>query len=631
MKKLLLAVAALALAFAAAERAEARVDVSLDFFYENLNDGGSWIEVGDYGYCWQPDVAVSNPRWRPYADGYWAYTDVGWTWVSYEDFGWATYHYGRWARLREQGWVWVPGREWGPAWVSWRTGGDYVGWAPLPPRYDRGGGAEVIYEGRSLSNTIDIDLDIGPAYYNFVDVRYIGEPVLRERIFESAQNITYINQTVNVTNITYNNSVVYNHGPDYNRLSAYSTRPIRRMTLERRANADYAMAAQAGGFTKVQGDRLIVAAPPIAQQPAQQAQLAPPKRVKTRIAKPDVETGWMGISDPKAKADLQKKFKKENPKAVPPPDFQPTNPALLTAAPEAPLGSSPVPGAVSAVPSPGASQPSSAALSQEDALKGKGRQKDKRDQSQQQPAQPTTAPVGGAVTIPDATDIPGAEAVPPSASGAPGDRRNDATGRGRQRNSRVPNEQQRAQPIPAPASEAAPTPDATVIPGALPNENSRQKGKDKRSSGSQQSQPPGVPPTGASGPEAGASPVAPAGDWRGRGKRGDRPAPEIEAAAPTVGEAATGDTSGSRSRGRGGRGERPDVAAPIDAPASAAVEAAPQPPPRGPERPVRQAPPQERAQPNVPPGAAPKEGDGKPNKGKKDKKGDEEPVSPAPN
>lgn len=31
------------------------------------------------------------------------------------------------------GWVWVPGVEWAPAWVSWRVGGGYIGWAPLPP------------------------------------------------------------------------------------------------------------------------------------------------------------------------------------------------------------------------------------------------------------------------------------------------------------------------------------------------------------------------------------------------------------------------------------------------------------------------------------------------------------------
>jgi len=233
MKRILFALALLAL-FVPSARKAAAAEVSIDFFYSNLS-GGSWIEAGDYGYCWQPDVAVDNRDWRPYADGYWAYTDVGWTWVSYEDFGWATYHYGRWSRLRNHGWVWVPGYEWGPAWVSWRTGGDYVGWAPLPPRRYGGGYArgEVVYEGRAIGSSVDIEFDIGPAYYNFVDVRYIGAPVLREHIYASTQNITYINRTVNVTNITYNDNRIYNYGPDYNRLSAYSTRPIQRLTLQR--------------------------------------------------------------------------------------------------------------------------------------------------------------------------------------------------------------------------------------------------------------------------------------------------------------------------------------------------------------------------------------------------------------
>jgi len=152
-----------------------RADVSVNFFYDNLN-GGSWYQVADYGYVWQPDAAT-NADWRPYTDGYWAYTDVGWTWVSYEDFGWATYHYGRWVRLEDYGWCWVPGYEWGPAWVSWRTGGNYVGWAPLPPE----GGGEIVYESRPITGRVDVDFGIGPGYYNFIDVRFIGEPVRSER------------------------------------------------------------------------------------------------------------------------------------------------------------------------------------------------------------------------------------------------------------------------------------------------------------------------------------------------------------------------------------------------------------------------------------------------------------------
>ncbi len=45
---------------------QVRADVSVDFFYNNLS-GGNWIEVEGYGYGWQPDVAVSDPNWRPYA------------------------------------------------------------------------------------------------------------------------------------------------------------------------------------------------------------------------------------------------------------------------------------------------------------------------------------------------------------------------------------------------------------------------------------------------------------------------------------------------------------------------------------------------------------------------------------
>src|SRR5881398_917108 len=190
MKKILFTLAMLV--FGASALQQARADVSIDFFYDNLS-GGNWIDVEGYGYGWQPDLAVNDQNWRPYADGYWAYTDLGWTWVSYEDFGWATYHYGRWAKLSDVGWVWVPGRdadlEWGPAWVSWRTGGEYIGWAPLPPE------TSSVVESRPLTGHLDVEFNIGPEYYNFVDVRYIGEPVLRERIVAPAQNITYIQQT----------------------------------------------------------------------------------------------------------------------------------------------------------------------------------------------------------------------------------------------------------------------------------------------------------------------------------------------------------------------------------------------------------------------------------------------------
>jgi uncharacterized protein DUF6600 len=308
MKKLLFVFAATALLLPLAPRAKSQ-DISVDFFYNNLN-GGSWIEVGNYGYCWQPDVAVSDSSWRPYADGYWAYTDEGWTWVSYEDFGWATYHYGRWVRLADYGWVWRPGYEWAPAWVSWRFGGGYAGWAPLPPE------TEVVYESRPLTGHLDVEFDIGPGYYNFVDVRYIGEPVLRSRIVDVNQNVTFINQTVNVTNITYKNKIVYNYGPDLTVVNQYSSRPIQKLKLERQANVDFSVAAKSGGLTKVQGNALVVAAPMRLTRPARQ--IAPPT-VKTKLADAKVEKGWAVAGDANAQTQLKEKIKTQDLKKVPPP------------------------------------------------------------------------------------------------------------------------------------------------------------------------------------------------------------------------------------------------------------------------------------------------------------------------
>jgi hypothetical protein len=308
MKKILIALVMLAFGASALQQARGD-DVSIDVFYDNLS-GGNWIEVEGYGYGWQPDVAVNDSNWRPYADGYWAYTDDGWTWVSYEDFGWATYHYGRWANLTDYGWTWFPGTDldWGPAWVSWRTGGDYVGWAPLPPR-----GVGVVYEGRPIGPQVDIEFDIGPEYYNFCEVRYIGEPVLRNYIAPPVQNVTYINNTVNVTNITVKNNVVYNYGPNYEVLSAQSARPIQRLSIERQSAANLSQAAKSGALTKVQGSKLLVAAPAkLAKAPP----TAKPRTVKTKVAQPKLNRGWAGVPD---EAQLKQKIRTENPKNVPPP------------------------------------------------------------------------------------------------------------------------------------------------------------------------------------------------------------------------------------------------------------------------------------------------------------------------
>jgi hypothetical protein len=103
---------------------------TLETFQSGLSPYGDWVRSGAYGTAWRPRVATG---WRPYYYGRWEWTNEGWLWVSEEPFGWATYHYGRWAWDGGLGWVWVPGYQWAPAWVSWRFGGDVVGWAPLAP------------------------------------------------------------------------------------------------------------------------------------------------------------------------------------------------------------------------------------------------------------------------------------------------------------------------------------------------------------------------------------------------------------------------------------------------------------------------------------------------------------------
>ena len=313
MKRIVFALSVCALCLCVLPRSNAQ-DVTVDFFYNSL-DGGSWIDADEYGYGWQPDVAVNDPDWRPYADGYWAYTDYGWTWVSYEDFGWATYHYGGWLKLAGYGWVWFPGNnlEWGPAWVSWRFGGNQCGWAPLPPRV-----GEVVYEGRPVGGHLDIEFDIGPGYYNFIDIRFIGEPVLRSHIYAPTYNVTYINKTVNVTNITVKNKVVYNYGPDYDVLAKHSERPIQRLKIERERNVNLSTAAKSGGLTKVQGGKLMVAAPEKIERSAKQ--IAPPK-VKTKVAKNQlkVERGWGVVGDEKAQTEFKQKIRNQDLKKIPPP------------------------------------------------------------------------------------------------------------------------------------------------------------------------------------------------------------------------------------------------------------------------------------------------------------------------
>src|SRR5437879_483056 len=146
-------------------------------FYEPLSPHGAWIEVGSYGRCWHPaHVAV---EWRPYCDGHWVWTDCGWYWVSDEPWAWACYHYGSWIYDPVYAWVWVPGIEWGPGWVSWRVGGGYIGWAPLPPH--------------------GLTVSVAALPYVFVETSRFHEPVRPTTVI--VNNTTVLNRTTVINNI----------------------------------------------------------------------------------------------------------------------------------------------------------------------------------------------------------------------------------------------------------------------------------------------------------------------------------------------------------------------------------------------------------------------------------------------
>jgi hypothetical protein len=323
MKTILRLVSCLAIfALWPATQSKAAVEVSLDFFYDNLDPYGEWIEVGDYGYCWHPRDVDND--WRPYTSGHWVYTDAGWTWISDEPYAWAVYHYGRWSRVERVGWVWVPDTEWGPAWVSWRRGDRYVGWAPLPPESR----ARI---GVSIGGSVDAEFDIGPTYYSFVDVRDLGAPHLRSVILPPRENITIINRTTNITNITYRNNVVINNGPDYNVVAREVKQPIRRLKLERRQEiADLRTARAEQLIPKEQGDALVVAAPPVQKAPD-----AKPKTVAQKIEKAEVDRGWKDAGEPKqvetARAKIKEEAKSKGTTAAQEPT--PTVPPAETAAP----------------------------------------------------------------------------------------------------------------------------------------------------------------------------------------------------------------------------------------------------------------------------------------------------------
>lgn len=245
--------------------------VTVTQFYDSLAPYGNWVYVADYGYCWQPTVAVVDVSWRPYAQrGRWAYTDCGWYWQSDYSWGWAPFHYGRWWRHPHSGWLWTPDTVWGPSWVSWRHHDSYCGWAPLPPAAHFRPGVGFSFHGGSVGVGFDFGLSFD--FFTFVPTRHFADrrpyahAVARSQVTQVYNHSTVVN---NYT--TINKTTVVNHGIDHKIIAKASPTPITRVTLRE------APAQQVG--TKITHDR---GARPGAEPSLYRTQLTTPRPEKVQ-------------------------------------------------------------------------------------------------------------------------------------------------------------------------------------------------------------------------------------------------------------------------------------------------------------------------------------------------------------
>src|SRR5688572_19860553 len=216
MKRILTAVilALSALMFSSAKNSVSaqpgmEVGISYQTFYDELSPHGRWMDYPEHGYVWLPNLGSDFQPYR--SGGRWVWSDeYEWMWVSDYSWGWAPFHYGRWFYDSFYGWMWVPGYEWSPAWVSWRTGGDYYGWAPLRP-------------GISLSIGFG-NYDPPYNYWSFAPRRYINSHRVGSYCLDRSRNVTIINNTTIINNYGSRKNVFISGGPRRHDAERYTGR-----------------------------------------------------------------------------------------------------------------------------------------------------------------------------------------------------------------------------------------------------------------------------------------------------------------------------------------------------------------------------------------------------------------------
>jgi hypothetical protein len=220
------------------------LEADIDLFRQELSPYGEWFEHDRYGEVWRPTHVRRD--WRPYYDdGHWAYSDeYGWMWISDEPWGWAPFHYGRWAFTRDDGWIWVPGRQWGPAWVTFRSGQDSIGWAPLPPEADWDPGFGFLdddddYYDSDYDNYYgydryygDNDFGLAEMIWAFVRPEGFLEPDFHRYAYDRRDYPRIIHRTRDITNITVINNRVVNRSIEINNIEHVTRKKVRRVRVE---------------------------------------------------------------------------------------------------------------------------------------------------------------------------------------------------------------------------------------------------------------------------------------------------------------------------------------------------------------------------------------------------------------
>jgi hypothetical protein len=209
---------------AAPDTAPPPTEVTDNYFDDTLAPYGSWVDVEGYGRCWRPTAVIYDSAWRPYGDrGHWVYTDYGWYWDS--DYSWGlTFHYGRWFHHARFGWCWYPDTQWAPSWVTWRSGGDYCGWAPLPPLAEFRPGIGFFYRGARVA--MDFDFGLGADSFMFVSPEHFCDRRPRNFFIEPQHAALIYRQTKVINNFSVNSRTIENRGIAVEHITSATHRTI---------------------------------------------------------------------------------------------------------------------------------------------------------------------------------------------------------------------------------------------------------------------------------------------------------------------------------------------------------------------------------------------------------------------